>query len=133
MRRHDKLSRRACLRRFGRTPGPVTGLNARAVAKTKIALSFIAPGTDGSRPPAARAYLVKQSVRPIRNARGFTRAKSLCKGSCRFPAVTRVGGTITLTVEDLRPGTTYYYAVAARDNVSGRLGRRSSEVRVKTR
>ena len=36
-------------------PGRVTGLRARAVSKTKIVLSFRAAGTDGSRPPAARA------------------------------------------------------------------------------
>jgi len=64
------------LKRYGRTPGRVTGLRARAVSKTKIVLSFRAAGTDGSRPPAARAYLVKQSSRPIRGARAFSRAQT---------------------------------------------------------
>jgi hypothetical protein len=67
------------LKRYGRTPGRVTGLRARAVSKTKIVLSFGAAGTDGtdgSRPPAARAYLIKQSSRPIRGARAFSRAQT---------------------------------------------------------
>jgi hypothetical protein len=97
-------------------------------------LTFKAPGSDGRRPPPARAYLVKQSLRrPIRGARGFRRAQTLCKGSCRFKSVTRVGDRVTLVIEDLRPRTTYYYAVAARDNVSSRLGRRSRAVKARTR
>ena len=106
-------------------------MTARAVSKTKIVLSFRAPGTDGARPPAARAYLVKQSTRPIRGRRGFRRAQTLCNGSCRF-AITKVGTEIKLTITDLRPNTTYYYAVAARDNVSRRLGPRSQVVRART-
>jgi len=38
-----------------------------------------------------------------------------------------------LTVNDLRLRTTYFYAVAARDNVSHRLGPRSRAVRIRTR
>jgi Tol biopolymer transport system component len=127
-----RVGRRRCVRRFGRTPGRVVGLGARAASKTKVVLSFRAPGTDGARGPAARSYLVKQSTRPIRDRRGFRRAQTLCKGSCRFP-VTRVGSQIKLTVTDLRPNTTYFYAIAARDNVSRRLGPRSQTVRVRTK
>lgn len=68
----------------------------------------------------------------MRSARDLRRAQTLCKGNCRF-SVSQVGEKVTLTVTDLRPNTTYYYAVAARDNVSGRLGRRSTVVRVRTR
>ncbi len=125
-------ARRSCLKRYGRTPGRVKGLKARAASKNRIMLSFTAPGTDGARPPAARAYLIKQSPRAIRRERDFTRAQSLCKGSCRF-TVTRVGTTVNLTITDLRPKTTYYYAIAARDNVSKRLGPRSAAVKTKTR
>jgi len=107
-------------------------LTARTLSKTKVLLSFRVPGTDGARPPAARAYLVKQSLSPIRNGRAFTRAQTLCKGRCRF-SVTRVGSRITLTVTGLRPNTTYRYAVAARDNVTGRLGRRSPTASAKTK
>ena len=133
LKRHRSRSRRACLKRHGRTPGRVTGLGARAVSKRKIVLSFNAPGTDGAKPPAARAYIVKQSRRRIRGARDFRRAQTLCRGRCRFPRVERVGAKIKLTVTDLRPRTTYYYAVAAQDNVSRRLGRRSSTAKARTR
>ena len=96
-------------------------------------LTFKAPGSDGSKPPAARTYVVKQSRRPIRTARAFRRAQSLCtRGRCRFASVVNVNSPIELTVKDLRRRTTYYYSVAARDNVSGRLGRRSKTVKVRT-
>jgi hypothetical protein len=107
-------------------------LRARSVSKTRVVLSFRAPGTDRARGPAARSYLVKQSTRPIRGGRGFRRAQTLCNGSCRF-SVTQVGARITLTVTGLRANTTYYYAVAARDNVSRRLGPRSKAVKARTR
>jgi hypothetical protein len=44
-----------------------------------------------------------------------------------------VGSRITLTITGLRPHTTYHYAVAARDNVTGRLGRRSPTASAKTK
>ncbi|HEV2786585.1 MAG TPA: hypothetical protein VGV67_09375, partial [Solirubrobacteraceae bacterium] len=97
-----------------------------------VVLSFRAPGSDGSRPPAARGYVVKQSRRPIRTARDFDRAGALCGGTCRFSAI-GLNAELSLTVVDLRRRTTYYYAVAARDNVSGRLGPRSKTIRVTTR
>ena len=100
------------------------------MSKTKVKLSFLAAGSDGRRGPAARVYLVKQSLRPIRDARSFARADALCKGSCRF-AVTALDTRLTLTVTDLRPGRTYYYAVAARDNVSARPGPRSRTVKAR--
>ncbi len=124
---------RACVKRFGRTPGRVTTVAWRATSKGKIVLSFRAPGSDGSKPPAARGYLIKQWRHPVGGARGFKRAHALCKGTCRFPAITRVGAEVALTVEDLQARTTYYYALAARDNVSGRLGPRSRTVKAKTR
>jgi len=130
--RARRAARRRCRARFARTPGRVRGLRMRSASATKVVLSFRAPGTDGRRGPAARGYVVKQSVRAIRGRRGFRRARSLCGGNCRF-AVTRVGERITLTVTGLRPRTTYYYAIAARDNVSGRLGPRSRVVRARTR
>ncbi|HEV2784976.1 MAG TPA: fibronectin type III domain-containing protein, partial [Solirubrobacteraceae bacterium] len=95
-------------------------------------LTFDAPGSDGRNAPAARAYLIRQSLRPMRSARQFARAPSLCAGSCRF-AQPDVGGRMTLTITGLRPRTTYYYAVAARDNVSNVPGPRSATVRVRTR
>jgi len=131
-RRHRSRARRVCRNRHGRIPGRVTSLAARPVARTRAVLEFDAAGTDGNRPPAAHSYVVKQSRRPIRRAREFRRARSLCRGSCRFPAATQVGGRVELTVVDLRPGTVYHYAIAARDNVSRRLGPRSATVRLRT-
>ncbi len=135
LRRSDRTAverRRACLKRFGRTPGRVTTLAARATATDKIILTFEAPGSDSSRPPAARGYLVKQSLRPIRSAAQYARAGALCRGTCRF-AVTVLGTTLTLTVTDLRPRRTYYYAIAARDNVTARPGPRSKTIDARTR
>lgn len=122
---------RRCLSQFGRTPGPVTGLRTRTRGESQVELQFNAAGTDANHPPPARAYVVKQSLRPIRGAGGFARAKTLCHGSCRFP-VTQVGGRVSLTVTNLHPHTTYYYAVAALDNVSARPGPRSQVVKAKT-
>jgi hypothetical protein len=120
------------LRRFGRTPGRVTALVAKAGAGGKITLTFRAPGSDGSSPPAARTYLIKQSLRPIRTPRDFQRAHALCKGRCTF-AVTKLQAAITLEVTHLRRNTTYYYSVAALDNVSKRMGPPSKTVLAKTR
>ena len=134
IKRHRARLRRACVRAHGRTPGRVTDLNARAASRRRVVLTFSATGTDGNSPPAARTYVIKQSRRPIRGARGFRRAQSLCRrGRCRFAGVTDVGALLTLTVTDLRRRTTYYYAVAARDNVTGKLGPRSRPDRVRTR
>ncbi|MDQ3632444.1 MAG: fibronectin type III domain-containing protein [Actinomycetota bacterium] len=119
------------MRRFARTPGRITGLRARTIARTRIELDFKTPGTDGTQPPPVRRYLVKQSLRPIRDSRDFARAQTLCQGSCRF-AVSEVGDRVSLKVRDLRPRTTYYYAVSARDNVSGRPGPRSRGVTART-
>jgi len=124
--------RKACLKRHGRTPGRVKRLSVSNVSRTRLVLTFAAPGSDGSDPPAAHTYLIKQSRRPMRNGRAFRRAKALCKGSCRFKA-TRVGTKIKLTVTNLRRRSTFYYAVAARDNVSRRLGRRSPTLKIRTK
>jgi alpha-tubulin suppressor-like RCC1 family protein len=129
--RQERAGRLSCERKYGRTPGAVTGLRALSRGKSVIELDWRAPGTDGNHPPPARSYVVKQSLHPIRNARDFARARTLCHGACRF-TVTRVGGPIALTVTSLQAGRTYYYAVAARDNVSGRLGPRSPTVVAKT-
>ncbi len=125
-------ARRECIARYGRTPGRVTALRARAISRTSVVLSFTAPGSDATKAPPARAFLIQQSSRPIRRGRAVRGARVLCKSSCRF-AVTSVGDDIKLTVTDLRPRSTYYYAVAARDNVSKRLGPRSEAVKIRTR
>jgi hypothetical protein len=124
-------ARADCIERYGRKPGRVMELHARASSPTKVVLAFAASGTDGLHPPPARSYIVKQSLAPIRTADGFARAQALCQGRCRF-AVVAVGERISLTITHLHPHTRYYYAVAARDNVSGVPGPRSRTVSVTT-
>ncbi len=130
--RRAEQRRSACRRRFGRTPGRISHLAARAIGSRKVRVTFWVAGTDGPRGPGARSYVVKQSLRPIRTAADFARARPLCKGKCSF-SVTSVESTATLTVTDLRRGRAYHYAVAARDNVSGRPGPRSAPVTVRVR
>jgi len=131
-KRQRSRARRACLTRYARTPGRVSGLHARALSNTAVLLSFAAPGSDGSHPPAARGYLLKQSFGPIRSARDFRRAQTLCNGNCHF-AVTAVGARVTLTITHLLPHSTYYYAIAALDNLSNRFGPRSPTAQIRTR
>jgi hypothetical protein len=123
--------RRRCLERFGRTPGRVTTLAARPGATGTLVLTFNAPGSNGSRPPAARGYLIKQSLRPIRTPVAFKRSRALCKGVCNF-SVTQPNTSLELTVDHLRRHTHYYYAIAARDNVTHRTGPRSKAIIAKT-
>ena len=124
--------RAACRRRHGRVPGRVTGLTAVATGGGKVRLTFRVAGTDGAKAPAARRYLVRQSLRPIRTAQDFRRAASLCGGSCSFN-VTSLRSSAILTVTRLRRNRRYHYAIAARDNVSSRLGPRSPAVAVRVR
>ena len=119
--RRAAQARARCAARFGRTPGPLRFVAATLASSGKVVLSFRSAGSDGSKPPAARGYVVKQSRKPIRTAADFRRAPALCGGTCRFD-ITDVKAEITLKVKQLRPDTTYYYAIAARDNVSGRIG-----------
>ena len=132
-KRHFVQQRRRCSKRWGRRPGRVTALRARALSRTRVLLSFRAAGTDGSRLPAAHTYVVKQSRSPIRTRRDFRRAAALCGGRCRFPAVARIGAELSLTVTDLRARRRYYYAIAARDNVSRLIGPPTRAVSVRTR
>jgi hypothetical protein len=130
-KRSRAKARQVCLRRHGRTPGRVGALRARDVGRTKLVLSFTAAGSDGRNDPAARTYVIKQSAPKARTNGRVVATKALCKGTCRF-RLTEVGTSVSLTVTDLRPRTTYSYAVAARDNVSNRLGPRVT-IRVRTR
>ena len=109
------------MKKHGRKPGLISDLSVSSPGKRKVHLSFHAAGTDGSKPPGARRYLVKQSRRPIRTKRQFSRAHSLCKGKCSFK-ITDVGAPLTLKITDLHRRARYYYAVRALDNVTGRVG-----------
>ena len=125
--------RNVCVRRYGRVPGRVTQLKARSTGAGKVQLSFRVAGTDRGKAPAARRYLVKQSTRPIRTARDFARAAALCRGKCPFPQLTSINATVTLDVVRLVRNRLYYYAVAAIDNVSSRVGPRSRTISIRAR
>lgn len=109
-------------------PGRVTHVGVRAVTATKVELSFSAAGSNRAGPPPARKYVVKQATKPIRTGPSFLRAGSLCGGICRF-SPRKVGDTLTLTINRLRTGATYHYAIRARDD-AGNLGPRSRSRRV---
>jgi hypothetical protein len=133
MERHRRQLRARCLKRYGRRPGQVTDLFAQAGGPTTIDLSIGAVGTNGGMPPPALGFVVKQSQRPIRTDRDFRRAQTLCEGSCNFPdAGIPMNAVLVLIIGDLLRNTTYYYAVAARDNVSCLLGPRSRTVQATT-
>jgi len=129
--RRARHGRGLCLVRYGRTPGRVGTLSARATGPRTITLSFQAAGTDHAHPPAAHGYLIGQSTHPIRTRRDFRAAHALCRGRCVFD-VTLVGATLTQTIIGLDRRRTYYYAIAARDNVSRRLGPRSHTIQART-
>ncbi len=112
-------------------PGPIADLRATPVSATAIVLSFAAAGLNRKGPPPAREYVVKQSREPISGERAFRRARSLCGGVCRGFSPARVRARLRLRITDLRPGTTYHYAVRAR-NGAGKLGP-TSTVRARTR
>lgn len=96
------------------TPGAVTDLAAEALSQNQIKLSFSAAGSDGSQPPPIGDYVIKQSTSPIGDERSFEAARSLCPETCSFSPVA-VGDRLTLEVTDLTPGTTYHYALRAKD------------------
>ena len=102
-------------------PGRPRGLAARAIGRSRVRLRFRAPGSDGRSGPPVRRYIVKQSDRPITNSRLFRRARSLCRGSCRF-GPSRRGTRLSLSVRRLCPGKRYHYAIRAKDE-GGNLSR----------
>ena len=110
----------------GTPPGAVRDLRASALSTSRVRLSFSAPGN-----PPARSYVVKQARSRITGAETFARARSLCGGTCRFSPRT-AGERLTLTVDGLRPGTTYYYALRA-VGADGRAYPTSNVAVVKTR
>ena len=93
---------------------------------------FRSVGTNNKNAPAAQRYLVKQSLRPIRTKRDFERAFALCSGGCSFKII-RIGARLNLTVNRLKRSRRYYYAIAARDNVSSLPAPRSRPISPRTR
>lgn len=111
-------------------PGRISDLKAKALSASKIQLTFSAPGTQGSSPPPATRYIVKQSRKPITDAPSFRRARSLCGGICVF-GPNKVGDLLRLTVTGLSSGSTYHYSIKA--TAEGKTGKRSNTTRATTR
>ena len=128
----SNLARARTLRDLAR-PGRPARRSARALRRARVRLRWRAPGSDGRKGPPVRRYIIKQSTRPITSARRFRRARSLCKGTCRF-APRRRGSRLSLTVSELCPGRRYHYAIRAKDE-GGNLSRigRFRSVRVSAR
>ena len=84
-----------------------------------LAWSAVADGAGG----VAGEYVVAQSLAPIETGQDFEAAFALCGGVCGGfePAPQAVGDSMALSVTDLTPGTTYYYAIAPID-ASGQRG-----------
>jgi chitodextrinase len=99
-------------------PGPVgrvDDLGATAQSETAIRLDWSAVSDRDGR--TVDDYVVVQSDQPIDDAADFDAASALCGGVCdQFDlAADAVGQQLTLTVDDLTPGTTYHYAIAPLD------------------
>lgn len=93
---------------FVGTPGHVRDLAAQAVSESSVLLTFSAPDNGAGTGPAAR-YVVRQARAPI-DGSNFDAADTLCETACAFsPAA--AGERLTLSVSDLAPSTTYYYAL----------------------
>lgn len=96
-------------------PGAVRDLTATADGTTGMRLTFSAPGSVAALAPPAERYLIRQARTPITDDQAFDQALALCPtGGCAFVPGS-VGAGLTFTVTDLRPGTTYHYAVRAVD------------------
>ncbi|HUP69940.1 MAG TPA: kelch repeat-containing protein [Acidimicrobiales bacterium] len=112
--------------RFAYGSRPVTDLAASVVEGVSgpplVGLSWSAPD-DGTGVSPAVGYVVKQSTTPI-TAENFDQATSLCAataGACSAftPAPSAVGQALGLSVSDLAPATTYYYALRPLEHDGG--------------
>lgn len=113
-------------------PGMVTDLVAQALSNTAVELSFSAPGSDEASPPPASAYVIKQSNVPMASLEDFEQARTLCGGvDCTGFSPIAVGDRLSLKITGLRPETTYFYALRARDG-AGQLGPMSNVAQVNT-
>ena len=96
-----------------RAPARVTDLQAVVTSDTSLMLTWSAPPSDGAFPPPATRFALHQSSdTPLTDEASFAAAQSLCGGECRF-SLSTVGERVSLSVSELRPGTTYNYALRA--------------------
>jgi chitodextrinase len=93
-------------------PAAVTNLVAGSPSASTIVLSWTAPGDDGTA-GAATAYDIRRSASPITEA-SFMSATMLLAA----PVPATAGTVQTCTATGLSAGTTYYFALRARDEAS---------------
>ena len=95
-------------------PANITNLIATTgTANGTVDLSWTAPGDDGSTGTAA-SYLVRYSASAIGNQTAWDAATPVITG---LPTPKAAGQSETMTVNGLTPGSTYYFAIRARDEV----------------
>lgn len=90
-------------------PGAVATLSERTWNLTSVTLVWVAPGNDGSSGTAA-SYDLRFSSAPI-NAGNFASAAPVSA----VPAPAVAGSVQEVTVSGLTTGTTYYFALRAKD------------------
>ena len=93
-------------------PAAVTNLSASNIAATSLLLSWTAPGDDGMSGLAA-AYDLRMSNAPITSA-NFTSATTVSPQ----PTPLLGGQAQTYVVSGLSGGSTYYFAIRARDEMN---------------
>ncbi|MBI2578045.1 MAG: Ig-like domain-containing protein [Candidatus Wildermuthbacteria bacterium] len=94
-------------------PAEVKDLQALPNSSTAIALSWTAPGDDGSEGTAS-SYDIRFSATEIKNDADFENALPI---SANIPAPSAAGATETMTITELDPGTTYFFAIKVSDEV----------------
>lgn len=95
-------------------PGAVTDLVAEEVGSRSFALQWSGSGDDGQS-GSASGYELRYSTQPI-NAVNFDSAAAADFIAATGPA----GAVVTYTLKNLQPGTQYYIALKAQDNVGNK-------------
>jgi len=98
-------------------PSDINDLTAVAVDETSFELTWTAPGDNGMSGTASE-YDVRYWTRPIIDDAGWREATRVTGAPSPKPA----GQTETMTVQDLVPGTSYYFAVKTADDVDNWSG-----------
>jgi hypothetical protein len=99
-------------------PDAISGmLAAPGTAEASVALTFTAPGDDGST-GMVTGYQVRYATTEIADSEDWDAATPFTGA---LPTLVAAGSSQTITVTGLAPGTTYYFAVRAVDD-EGNLG-----------